>query len=42
MIIGEHSRDNDLEVNPLKGKKLTNVRASRHRRGRAPDARRCG
>ena len=28
MIIGEHSRDNDLEVNVLKGKKLTNVRAS--------------
>lgn len=28
IIIGEHSRDNDLEVNPLKGKKLTNVRAS--------------
>ena len=28
MIIGEHSRDNDLEVNPLKGIKLTNVRAS--------------
>jgi GTP-binding protein len=28
MIIGEHSRDNDLEVNPLKGKKLTNVRAA--------------
>ncbi|NOX40286.1 MAG: translational GTPase TypA [Alphaproteobacteria bacterium] len=28
MIIGEHSRGNDLEVNPLKGKKLTNVRAS--------------
>ena len=28
MIIGEHSRDNDLEVNPIKGKKLTNVRAS--------------
>ena len=28
MVIGEHSRDNDLEVNPLKGKKLTNVRAS--------------
>ena len=28
MIIGEHSRTNDLEVNPLKGKKLTNVRAS--------------
>jgi GTP-binding protein len=28
MLIGEHSRENDLEVNPLKGKKLTNVRAS--------------
>lgn len=28
MIIGEHSRENDLEVNPCKGKKLTNVRAS--------------
>ena len=28
MIVGEHNRDNDLEVNPLKGKKLTNVRAS--------------
>ncbi|HBJ93555.1 translational GTPase TypA [Ponticaulis sp.] len=28
MIVGEHSRDNDLEVNVLKGKKLTNVRAS--------------
>jgi GTP-binding protein len=28
MIIGEHSRENDLEVNPLKGKKLSNVRAS--------------
>ena len=28
MVIGEHSRDNDLEVNPLKGKKLTNIRAS--------------
>ncbi|MCB2081041.1 MAG: translational GTPase TypA, partial [Rickettsiales bacterium] len=28
MIIGQHSRDNDLEVNPLKGKQLTNVRAS--------------
>lgn len=28
MIIGIHSRDNDLEVNVLKGKKLTNVRAS--------------
>lgn len=28
MIIGEHSRDNDLEVNPIKGKQLTNFRAS--------------
>ena len=28
MIIGEHSRDNDLDVNPMKGKKLTNIRAS--------------
>ena len=28
MIIGEHNRDNDLEVNPLRGKQLTNVRAS--------------
>ena len=28
MVIGIHSRDNDLTVNPLKGKQLTNVRAS--------------
>ena len=28
MIIGEHARENDLEVNPLKGKKLTNIRAA--------------
>ena len=28
MVIGENSRDNDLEVNPLKGKQLTNMRAS--------------
>lgn len=28
MIIGEHSRDNDLDVNPLKSKQLTNFRAS--------------
>jgi GTP-binding protein len=28
MIVGEHSRDNDLDVNPVKGKKLTNMRAS--------------
>jgi GTP-binding protein len=28
MVIGIHSRDNDLVVNPIKGKQLTNVRAS--------------
>ncbi len=28
MIIGIHSRDNDLVVNPLRGKQLTNMRAS--------------
>ncbi len=28
MIVGEHSRGNDLDVNPLKGKQLSNVRAS--------------
>jgi GTP-binding protein len=28
MIIGEHSRENDLDVNPIKGKQLTNVRSS--------------
>ena len=28
MIIGIHSRDNDLMVNPTKGKQLTNVRAA--------------
>jgi len=28
MIVGIHSRDNDLVVNPLKGKKLTNIRAA--------------
>lgn len=28
MIIGQHSRDNDLEVNPLKGKQLTNFRTT--------------
>ena len=28
MIVGEHTRDNDLEINVLKGKQLTNVRAS--------------
>jgi GTP-binding protein len=28
MIVGQHTRENDLEVNVLKGKKLTNVRAA--------------
>lgn len=28
MIVGEHNRENDLDVNPCKGKKLTNMRAS--------------
>ena len=28
MIIGEHSRDNDLDVNPLKAKQLTNIRTT--------------
>ncbi|RMH49207.1 MAG: translational GTPase TypA [Alphaproteobacteria bacterium] len=28
MVIGEHSRDSDLEVNPLRAKKLTNIRAA--------------
>ena len=28
MVIGEHSRENDLEINVLKGKQLTNVRAA--------------
>ena len=28
MIVGEHTRDNDLEVNVIKGKQLTNVRTS--------------
>ena len=28
MIVGEHTRENDLEINVLKGKKLTNVRAA--------------
>ena len=38
MIVGEHTRDNDLEVNVLKGKKLTNIRTTVEGRGRAPDA----
>ena len=28
MIIGQNNKDNDLDINPCKGKKLTNVRAS--------------
>ncbi len=28
MVIGEHSRPNDLDVNPLKGRQLTNIRAA--------------
>jgi GTP-binding protein len=28
MVIGEHSRDNDLDVNPLKAKQLTNIRTT--------------
>jgi GTP-binding protein len=30
MIVGEHNRSNDLEVNVLKGKKLTNIRTHAH------------
>ena len=30
MIIGENSRENDLDVNPLKGKQLTNIRTHSH------------
>jgi GTP-binding protein len=28
MVIGEHARTNDLDVNPIKGKQLSNVRSS--------------
>jgi GTP-binding protein len=28
MIVGEHSRENDLVINVMKGKQLTNMRAS--------------
>jgi GTP-binding protein len=28
MIIGEHNREEDIDVNPIRGKKLTNVRAA--------------
>ena len=37
MIIGIHTRDNDLVVNPIKGKRSSPTCALRHRRGRAPD-----
>ena len=33
MVIGIHSRDNDLVVNPIKTKQLTNIRAVRQGRG---------
>ena len=29
MIVGEHTRDNDLEINVMKGKQLTNIRTHR-------------
>ncbi len=28
MVVGEHNREQDLEVNPVKGKQLNNVRAA--------------
>jgi GTP-binding protein len=36
MIVGEHTRGNDLEINVLKGKQLTNIRASGQGRGADP------
>ena len=41
MIIGEHSRGNDLDVNPLKGKQLTNIRTTVEGRGGAADPAAC-
>ena len=38
MIIGENSRGDDLDVNPLKAKQLTNIRATVEGRGDPPDA----
>ena len=38
MIVGEHTRGNDLEVNVLKGKKLTNIRTHVEGRGDAAHA----
>ena len=37
MIVGEHTRDNDLEINVLKGKQLTNIRTTSQGRSGAPD-----
>ena len=37
MIVGAHSRGNDLDVNPLKGKQLTNIRTTVEGRGGAAD-----
>ena len=41
MIIGENARDNDLDVNPLKAKQLTNIRTTLQGRGDAADADAC-
>ena len=38
MVIGIHSRDNDLVVNPIKGKQLDQYTRIRNRRSRDPDA----
>ena len=38
MVVGEHSRDNDLDVNVVREKKMTNMRASTRRRGHPPRA----
>ena len=38
MIVGENARDDDLDVNIVKEKKLTNMRASTRRRGHPPGA----
>ena len=38
MIVGEHTRGNDLEINVLKGKQLTNIRTTSQGRGGAADA----
>ena len=38
MIVGQHSRDNDLDVNAVREKKLTNMRASTSDEGSSPDS----